>query len=56
MILAVFLVAVAALVLAALKFIPRRNGPVLTIYSGFYLLVLYAPILILPIFAFNDRY
>jgi spermidine/putrescine transport system permease protein len=55
MTLALVLLIAAAAVTAVFWFIPKKNGPVLTIYSGLYLLVLYAPILILPIFAFNDN-
>jgi spermidine/putrescine transport system permease protein len=51
----VILAAVAIAVTLVLWLVPKRNGPVLTLYSGFYLLVLYAPILVLPIFAFNDN-
>ncbi len=55
MTLAPALLAIAAVFVAAFWFIPKKNGPVLTIYSALYLLVLYAPILILPIFAFNNN-
>ena len=55
MTLVLVLLIAAAAVAAVFWFIPKKNGPVLTIYSGLYLLVLYAPILILPIFAFNDN-
>ncbi len=54
MTLALVILVIAAVVTAVFWFIPKKNGPILTMYSGLYLLVLYAPILILPIFAFNS--